>query len=163
MRIVEPITRNWRVRSRIRLLGPLDSTCRKYAAHVARRPGATIAYGSDDLNQVERHRGNLVIRLQGLVDQALRTLTRAQRMSKLPRSLGDWSGEEFLRIKFASLEGDALAYRLGEVIDEAAVGKDAAGKAVSRDGFSILFRGVAACSATRVPRRHAQTRLRATQ
>ena len=97
----------------------------------------------DDLNQVERHRGNLVIRLQGLVDQALRLLTRAQRMSKLPSSLGDWSGEEFLRIKFAALEGEALKQRLGEVIDEAASGKDASGKAVSRDGFSILFRGVA--------------------
>lgn len=97
---------------------------------------------NDDLNQVERHRGNLVIRLQGLVDQALRTLTRAQRMSKLPPSLGDWSGEEFLRIRFASLEGEALTQRLGEVIDETAVGKDAAGKLVSQDGFSILFRGI---------------------
>jgi hypothetical protein len=98
----------------------------------------------DDLNQVERHRGSLVIRLQGLVDQALRTLTRAQRMSKLPASLGDWSGEEFLRIKFTFLEGEALRQRLGEVIDEAAMGKDAAGKPVLRDGLSILFRGVAA-------------------
>jgi hypothetical protein len=98
----------------------------------------------DDLNQVERHRGSLVVRLQGLVDQALRTLTRAQRMSKLPASLGDWSGEEFLRIKFTFLEGEALRQRLGEVIDEAATGKDAAGKPVLRDGLSILFRGVAA-------------------
>jgi hypothetical protein len=98
----------------------------------------------DDLNQVERHRGSLVIRLQGLVDQALRTLTRAQRMSKLPASLGDWSGEEFLRIKFTFFEGEALRQRLGEVIDEAAMGKDATGKPVLRDGLSILFRGVAA-------------------
>ena len=97
----------------------------------------------DDLSQVERHRGNLVIRLQGLVDQALRTLTRAQRMSKLPPSLGDWSGEEFLRIRFSPLEGEALTQRLGEVIDEAAAGKDSSGKPVSRDGFSILFRGIA--------------------
>jgi hypothetical protein len=100
----------------------------------------------DDLNQVERHRGNLVVRLQGLVDQALRTLTRAQRMSRLPSSLGDWSGEEFLRIRFIALEGAALAQRLGEVIDEAALGKDASGKPVPRDGFSVLLRGVAAAA-----------------
>jgi len=73
-----------------------------------------------------------------------RTLTRAQRMSKLPASLGDWSGEEFLRIKFTFLEGEALRQRLGEVIDEAAMGKDTTGKPVLRDGLSILFRGVAA-------------------
>jgi hypothetical protein len=98
---------------------------------------------ADDLSQIERHRGNLATRLQGLVDQALRTLTRAQRMSKLPLSLGDWSGEEFLRIKYSSLEGEALRQRLGEVIDDVAVGKDSSGKLVSRDGFSILFHGIA--------------------
>ncbi|WP_326833953.1 hypothetical protein VSH64_03305 [Amycolatopsis rhabdoformis] len=97
---------------------------------------------SDDLAQIDRHRGGIITRLQGMVDGALRTLRSAQRVSRLPDGLGDWSGQEFLRIRFTELEDNVLAEKLGEVVDEAAVGKTADGRDVKRDGLSLVLRGV---------------------
>ncbi|MDT8913965.1 hypothetical protein [Amycolatopsis sp. PS_44_ISF1] len=97
---------------------------------------------TDDLAQIDRHRGGIVTRLHGMVDGALRTLRSAQRVSRLPDGLGDWSGQEFLRIRFTELEENALAEKLGEVVDEAAVGKTAGGRDVKRDGLSLVLRGV---------------------
>ncbi|MFG3709304.1 hypothetical protein [Micromonospora sp. NPDC047730] len=95
----------------------------------------------DDLDQIDRHRKAIVVRLQALVEDALRTLRQAQRLSRLPRGLSDWSEKEFLRIAFTPLEGAVLAERVGEVIDEAAPG---AGRAAKRDGITLLLRGVMA-------------------
>ncbi|MFI5608084.1 hypothetical protein [Amycolatopsis sp. NPDC051903] len=97
---------------------------------------------TDDLAQIDRHRGGIITRLQGMVDGALRTLRSAQRVSRLPDGLGDWSGQEFLRIRFTELEDNVLADKLGEVVDEAAVGKTADGRDVKRDGLSLVLRGV---------------------
>jgi hypothetical protein len=97
---------------------------------------------TDDLAQIDRHRGGIITRLQGMVDGALRTLRSAQRVSRLPDGLGDWSGQEFLRIRFTELEENVLAEKLGEVVDEAAVGKTADGRDVKRDGLSLVLRGV---------------------
>ncbi|MEV0072865.1 hypothetical protein [Amycolatopsis sp. NPDC050768] len=97
---------------------------------------------TDDLAQIDRHRGGIITRLQGMVDGALRTLRSAQRVSRLPDGLGDWSGQEFLRIRFTELEDNVLAEKLGEVVDEAAVGKTADGRDVKRDGLSLVLRGV---------------------
>ncbi|WP_328608146.1 hypothetical protein OG943_03195 [Amycolatopsis sp. NBC_00345] len=97
---------------------------------------------TDDLAQIDRHRGGIITRLQGMVDGALRTLRAAQRVSRLPDGLGDWSGQEFLRIRFAELEENVLAEKLGEVVDEAAAGKTADGRDVKRDGLSLVLRGV---------------------
>ena len=97
---------------------------------------------TDDLAQIDRHRGGIVTRLQGMVDGALRTLRSAQRVSRLPDGLGDWSGQEFLRIRFTELEDNALTEKLGEVVDEAAAGKTADGRDVKRDGLSLVLRGV---------------------
>ncbi|MBN6040775.1 hypothetical protein [Amycolatopsis sp. 195334CR] len=99
---------------------------------------------TDDLAQIDRHRSGIVSRLQGMVDGALRTLRSAQRVSRLPDGLGDWSGQEFLRIRFTELEDNVLAERLGEVVDEAAVGKTSDGRDVKRDGMSLLLRSVQA-------------------
>ncbi|MFI6026971.1 hypothetical protein [Amycolatopsis magusensis] len=99
---------------------------------------------TDDLAQIDRHRSGIVARLQGMVDGALRTLRSAQRVSRLPDGLGDWSGQEFLRIRFTELEDNHLAERLGEVVDEAAVGKTSDGRDVKRDGMSLLLRAVQA-------------------
>jgi hypothetical protein len=101
---------------------------------------------TDDLAQIDRHRGGIITRLQGMVDGALRTLRSAQRVSRLPDGLGDWSGQEFLRIRFTELEDNALAEKLGEVVDEAAVGKTADGRDVKRDGLSLVLRGVRAAA-----------------
>jgi hypothetical protein len=99
---------------------------------------------TDDLAQIDRHRSGIITRLQGMVDGALRMLRSAQRVSRLPDGLGDWSGQEFLRIRFTELEDTAMAERLGEVVDEAAVGRTADGREVKRDGMSLLLRGVQA-------------------
>ncbi|EOD68604.1 hypothetical protein H480_10760, partial [Amycolatopsis vancoresmycina DSM 44592] len=101
---------------------------------------------TDDLAQIDRHRGGIITRLQGMVDGALRTLRSAQRVSRLPDGLGDWSGQEFLRIRFTELEDNALTEKLGEVVDEAAVGKTADGRDVKRDGLSLVLRGVRAAA-----------------
>jgi hypothetical protein len=99
---------------------------------------------TDDLAQIDRHRSGIVARLHGMVDGALRMLRSAQRLSRLPEGLGDWSGQEFLRIRFAEPEEDVLAGRLGEVVDEAAIGKTSDGRDVKRDGMSLVLRGVQA-------------------
>ncbi|MFC9251978.1 coiled-coil domain-containing protein [Amycolatopsis thailandensis] len=101
---------------------------------------------TDDLAQIDRHRGGIITRLQGMVDGALRTLRAAQRVSRLPDGLGDWSGQEFLRIRFTELEENVLAEKLGEVVDEAAVGKTSDGRDVKRDGLSLVLRGVQAAA-----------------
>ncbi|MEV6399252.1 hypothetical protein AB0M39_31450 [Streptomyces sp. NPDC051907] len=104
---------------------------------------------TDELEQLERNRDTIVDRLRGLVESALATLRSAQRLSRLPEGLGEWSGQEFLRIRFDEPDQATLAERLGEVIDEAtraAVKKNAAAAYGEgrRDGMSLLLRGVQA-------------------
>ncbi|MEV7729479.1 hypothetical protein AB0P15_32905 [Streptomyces sp. NPDC087917] len=105
---------------------------------------------TDELAQLERNRDSIVDRLRGLVESALATLRSAQRLSQLPEGLGEWSGQEFLRIRFEEPDQATLTERLGEVIDEAtraAVKKNSAasfGEGGRRDGMSLLLRGVQA-------------------
>ncbi|SFJ67640.1 hypothetical protein SAMN05421835_107207 [Amycolatopsis sacchari] len=99
---------------------------------------------TDDLAQIDRHRSGIVARLQGMVEGALRMLRSAQRLSRLPEGLGDWSGQEFLRIRFADPEEPELVEALGQVVDEAAAGKTSDGRDVKRDGMTLVLRGVRA-------------------
>ncbi|TDC10829.1 hypothetical protein E1265_30705 [Streptomyces sp. 8K308] len=102
---------------------------------------------TDELEQLERNRDGIVDRLRGLVESALATLRSAQRLSRLPEGLGEWSGQEFLRIRFDDPDQATLTERLGEVIDEttrAAVRKNSD---LRRDGVSLLLRGVHAALA----------------
>ncbi|MGW1979848.1 hypothetical protein [Streptomyces sp. NPDC001889] len=104
---------------------------------------------TDELQQLERNRDTIVDRLRGLVESALATLRSAQRLSRLPEGLGEWSGQEFLRIRFEEPDQATLAERLGEVVDEAtraAVRKNASAAYGEgrRDGMSLLLRGVQA-------------------
>ncbi|MBC9727017.1 collagen-like protein [Streptomyces sp. TRM68367] len=99
---------------------------------------------TDELEQLERNRDSIVHRLRGLVESALATLRSAQRLSRLPEGLGEWSGQEFLRIRFEEPDQATLTERLGEVIDEATRAAVKKNSDLRRDGMSLLLRGVAA-------------------
>jgi hypothetical protein len=97
----------------------------------------------DDLATIGRHRSGIVTRLSGMVGEALRTLRLAQRLSELPEGLSDWSGQQFLRIRFDEVDDAALLHELGEVVDRTA-GERAGNARDRRDGMSLLLRGVRA-------------------
>ncbi|MER5177688.1 hypothetical protein ABT009_04800 [Streptomyces sp. NPDC002896] len=99
---------------------------------------------TDELEQLERNRDSIVDRLRGLVESALATLRSAQRLSRLPEGLGEWSGQEFLRIRFDEPDQATLTERLGEVIDEATRAAVRKNSDMRRDGMSLLLRGVGA-------------------
>ncbi|MBT2380197.1 hypothetical protein J7E90_23400 [Streptomyces sp. ISL-111] len=99
---------------------------------------------TDELVQLERNRDSIVDRLRGLVESALATLRSAQRLSRLPEGLGEWSGQEFLRIRFEEPDQATLTERLGEVIDEATHAALKKNSDLRRDGMSLLLRGVEA-------------------
>lgn len=99
---------------------------------------------TDELEQLERNRDSIVDRLRGLVESALATLRAAQRLSRLPEGLGEWSGQEFLRIRFEEPDQATLSERLGEVVDEATRAAVRKNSDLRRDGMSLLLRGVAA-------------------
>ncbi|MFE9569958.1 hypothetical protein ACFYMW_15860 [Streptomyces sp. NPDC006692] len=99
---------------------------------------------TDELAQLERNRDSIVDRLRGLVESALATLRSAQRLSQLPEGLGEWSGQEFLRIRFEEPDQATLTERLGEVIDEATRAALKKNSDLRRDGMSLLLRGVQA-------------------
>ncbi|WNE95056.1 hypothetical protein PS467_06690 [Streptomyces luomodiensis] len=97
---------------------------------------------TDELEQLERNRDSIVDRLRGLVESCLATLRSAQRLSRLPEGLGEWSGQEFLRIRFEDPDQATLTERLGEVIDEATRAAVRKNSDLRRDGMSLLLRGV---------------------
>ncbi|MFG3587309.1 hypothetical protein [Streptomyces sp. NPDC047990] len=99
---------------------------------------------TDELEQLERNRDSIVDRLRGLVESSLATLRSAQRLSRLPEGLGEWSGQEFLRIRFEEPDQATLTERLGEVIDEATRAAVKKNSDMRRDGMSLLLRGVGA-------------------
>ncbi|WP_241094377.1 hypothetical protein, partial [Actinacidiphila bryophytorum] len=99
---------------------------------------------TDELDQLERNRDIIVDRLRGLAESALATLRSAQRLSRLPEGLGEWSGQEFLRIRFEDPDQAVLTERLGEVIDEATRSAVRKNSDLRRDGMSLLLRGVGA-------------------
>ncbi|MFD5697758.1 hypothetical protein [Streptomyces lasiicapitis] len=99
---------------------------------------------TDELEQLERNRDSIVDRLRGLVESALATLRAAQRLSKLPEGLGEWSGQEFLRVRFEEPDQATLTERLGEVIDESTRAAVKKNSDLRRDGMSLLLRGVQA-------------------
>ncbi|SDO26555.1 hypothetical protein [Actinacidiphila guanduensis] len=99
---------------------------------------------TDELEQLERNRDSIVDRLRGLVESSLATLRSAQRLSRLPEGLGEWSGQEFLRIRFEDPDQAVLTERLGEVIDEATRAAVRKNSDLRRDGMTLLLRAVAA-------------------
>ncbi len=118
----------------------LPEHAEKWAAAFAPR----LRVLTDELAQLERNRDSIVDRLRGLVESALTTLRSAQRLSQLPEGLGEWSGQEFLRIRFEEPDQATLTERLGEVIDEATRAALRKNSDLRRDGMSLLLRGVQA-------------------
>ena len=72
-----------------------------------------------ELAEVHKHREGLIERLSTLVEQRLKLLRLAQRMSTIPDGLGDWSGKPFLTIGFRTPDDATLAARMGTAIDAA--------------------------------------------
>lgn len=91
-----------------------------------------------DLEQIDQHRRLIINLLAGLVEHALADLRTAQRLSRLPDTLGDWSGQEFLRFKFDGPAENSLYDRIAEVVDTLG----GTGPAAKRDGISLVLRGV---------------------
>ncbi|WP_329035381.1 hypothetical protein OHT61_05005 [Streptomyces sp. NBC_00178] len=118
----------------------LPDHAEKWAAAFAPR----LRVLTDELAQLERNRDSIVDRLRGLVESALTTLRSAQRLSRLPEGLGEWSGQEFLRIRFEEPDQATLTERLGEVVDEATHAALKKNSDLRRDGMSLLLRGVQA-------------------
>ncbi|MFI5758784.1 hypothetical protein [Streptomyces sp. NPDC051569] len=114
----------------------------EHAARWAQAFAPRLRVLTDELAQLERNRDSIVDRLRGLVESALTTLRSAQRLSRLPEGLGEWSGQEFLRIRFEEPDRSALGERLGEVIDEATRAALKKNSDLRRDGMSLLLRGV---------------------
>ncbi|MEU6485929.1 hypothetical protein [Streptomyces sp. NPDC046887] len=116
----------------------------EHAAQWAEAFAPRLRVLTDELAQLERNRDSIVDRLRGLVESALATLRSAQRLSRLPEGLGEWSGQEFLRIRFDEPDQATLVERLGEVIDEATRAAVKKNSDLRRDGMSLLLRGVQA-------------------
>lgn len=95
----------------------------------------------DELAQIDRHRNQIILNLRGHVETALRTLKAAERLSQLPKTLDDWAGQHFLRIRFKDPDPATLNEHLAAVIDHTVAPDKATGK---RDGMSILIKGVRA-------------------
>ncbi|MDZ5662357.1 hypothetical protein SFC79_11330 [Nocardioides sp. S-58] len=97
-----------------------------------------------DLENANRHRKNIVDRLGALVEQAVKTLRRAARLSRLPDDLDEWGGRPFLRIAFSEPDRTAISVRVGEVVDRVAgeyAARAVGGKArnARRDGLALLL------------------------
>lgn len=71
------------------------------------------------LEEIGRDQGVVVTQVADLVTDVLGTLTAAQRHSRLPGSLGEWSDQQFLTIRFTKPGSDEdLKVRIASVIDE---------------------------------------------
>lgn len=70
------------------------------------------------LADIHRDQGLVVTQVAALVNDVLTTLLSAQRHSKLPGSLGEWSDEQFLTIRFTKPASEEdLRVRIGAVLD----------------------------------------------
>lgn len=108
---------------------------------------ARLATLTSDLENANRHRQTIVGRLSALVDQAVKTLRQATRLSRLPDDLAEWGGRPFLRIRFHDPDQTSISVRVGEVVDR--VAGEYASRAVGagsrnarRDGMGLLLDAV---------------------
>jgi hypothetical protein len=114
------------------------------AADLARGLEAIRESIDAELAEVHKHREGLIERLSTLVEQRLKLLKLAQRMSTVPEGLNDWSGKPFLAIQFQTPEQATLAARMGVAID-------AAVNAEKRDPTAIVLNAVRSAVVRRTP------------
>lgn len=93
-----------------------------------------------DLEKASAHRANITRRMASLVTDALTTLRNAQRLSRLPDTLGDWSGKDFLRIRYKQPDAQTVSLRVGDVVDR--VSQRIANAAPSGRGSGTKFSGL---------------------
>jgi hypothetical protein len=127
--------------ARTQIQGVAVSVLAEHAADWTRQLRPRLRSLADDLAQIGRHRAAILERLSAIVDGAMRRLRTAQRLSKLPDGLGDWSGSEFLRIGSSPVEGELLAHQLGLVLDEAV---EHYARTTKCDGLAVVLRAVRA-------------------
>ncbi|MFC8717709.1 hypothetical protein [Kitasatospora sp. NPDC057198] len=126
--------------------GELPGFAAEWASAMTRR----LRSLTDDLSKIDRHRTQIVNQFAQQVSEALQILKRAQRFSRLPKGLGDWSGEKFLQIRFKEPEEAVLRDRMGEIVDDLAqetVKALESGRELRRSGNSMILRGVASAAA----------------
>ncbi|MEU0919339.1 hypothetical protein [Streptomyces cyaneofuscatus] len=140
---------------------PLETSSRRIILEIERAelPGRAAEWAgamrarlrslTDDLETIDRHRTAIVQQLAQQVTEALETLRRAERFSRLPQGLGDWSGHNFLKIRFKSVSEEALPDHMGLLVDNMAkhtIEALEAGREPKRDGLSLILKGVAAAT-----------------
>lgn len=108
---------------------------------------ARLATLTSDLENANRHRKTIVDRLSALVDQAVKTLRQATKLSRLPDDLAEWGGRPFLRIRFHEPDQTTISVRVGEVVDRvageyAARAVGAGSRNARRDGMGLLLDAV---------------------
>lgn len=108
---------------------------------------ARLATLTSDLENANRHRKTIVDRLTALVEQSVKTLRQATRLSRLPEDLAEWGGRPFLQIKFSEPDRASTSVRVGEVVDKVAAqhaDQAVGGKSrnARRDGMSLLLEAV---------------------
>jgi hypothetical protein len=100
-----------------------------------------------EIAEIETYRSLTVNRLAELTGKALKTLDRAQRLSRLPATLPGWEGQEFLRIQFAHPDAPTLKAYCADTLDRAATGiaqRTTKNEKPSIDGMTLLLRSVKA-------------------
>ena len=95
---------------------------------------------TQQLEQVEAHKQNVVSRLADLADEALSVIARASALSELPVGIGPWEGLRFLDLAARQRPSrDQIALRVGELVDRMV----SAGK-VESDPPELLWKAVEA-------------------
>lgn len=91
---------------------------------------------AQQLEQVETHKRNVVVRMIELVDDGLSMLTRASTLSELPEGIGPWAHKRFLAVEPRSRPSrEQIGLRVGELV-EAMV---ASGR-IETDAAELLWR-----------------------
>jgi hypothetical protein len=92
------------------------------------------------LDQVETHKNNVVVRMTDLVEDALSLLNRASTLSELPEGIGPWEHRPFLVVEAKSRPSrEQIGLRVGELIDLMVRG----GK-IELDAVELLWRATEA-------------------
>jgi hypothetical protein len=77
----------------------------------------------DEIAEMTRDKQTAVLQLETVVESAIKDLRQASRQSRLPESLPDWGGEDFLRIQIEKPSNEQMRGGLALVVDEVAAGE----------------------------------------